>query len=488
MYCRECWWSDKWDPLKYGQEYDFKKSFFEQFKQLLNNTPHVSIFNANTVDSDWVNQETDDKNCYLNVGGHYNEDSAYNTYELFGKHCFDNFWILNSELCYENLNCERCYKTIYSRECFDCLGAILSRDCRSCQCILGCAGLRNKNYCLFNEQVSKEEYEKFLKKHPLSSAKTLELLRDDAEKVWLSMPHRYAMIFKSVNSTGNFVSESKNTINSWNAEKCEQVKNLYMGGWMKDSQDFTSHGAAELVYEAASGGGVYASKFLTFCMAASPLKAVHSQYLEYCYSVVDSEYCFGCANLKNARYCILNKQYTKEEYERLVPKIIAHMNETTYVDKKGRAYKYGEFFPFELAPFGYNETAAQDYYPLSKEEAISKGFQWSDFEASGNYQISDYRIPDNIENVQDDITEKILKCEVSEKPYKIIPIELQFYRKMGLPIPRRSPLQRHKDRIARLLPRSLYKRKCDCMGVNLRTVYTQILGATSTEIVHVVCR
>jgi len=28
------------------------------------------------------------------------------------------------------------------------------------------------------------------------------------------------------------------------------------------------------------------------------------------------------------KYCILNKQYSKEEYEELVPKIIEHMQKT----------------------------------------------------------------------------------------------------------------------------------------------------------------
>ena len=30
MYCQHCWWSDKWDPLAYGQGYDFQKPFFEE--------------------------------------------------------------------------------------------------------------------------------------------------------------------------------------------------------------------------------------------------------------------------------------------------------------------------------------------------------------------------------------------------------------------------------------------------------------------------
>jgi len=30
--------------------------------------------------------------------------------------------------------------------------------------------------------------------------------------------------------------------------------------------------------------------------------------------------------------------------------------------------EWGEFFPHELSPFGYNETVAQEYFPLTEEE------------------------------------------------------------------------------------------------------------------------
>jgi hypothetical protein len=52
----------------------------------------------------------------------------------------------------------------------------------------------------------------------------------------------------------------------------------------------------------------------------------------------------------------LNKQYTKEEYEKLLPKIIAHMKKTG---------EWGEFFPISISPFNYEETPAMDYYPLT---------------------------------------------------------------------------------------------------------------------------
>ena len=38
-------------------------------------------------------------------------------------------------------------------------------------------------------------------------------------------------------------------------------------------------------------------------------------------------HCFGCVGFKHKQYCILNKQYTKEEYEKLVQKIIKQMND-----------------------------------------------------------------------------------------------------------------------------------------------------------------
>ncbi|USN58889.1 MAG: hypothetical protein H6767_02090 [Candidatus Peribacteria bacterium] len=36
---------------------------------------------------------------------------------------------------------------------------------------------------------------------------------------------------------------------------------------------------------------------------------------------------FGCVGLRNKQYCILNTQYTQKEYELLIPKIIARMQQ-----------------------------------------------------------------------------------------------------------------------------------------------------------------
>ena len=81
----------------------------------------------------------------------------------------------------------------------------------------------------------------------------------------------------------------------------------------------------------------------------------------YSFHCRNSSNLFACVSLRNKEYCILNKQYTKAEYETLVPKIIEHMKKTG---------EWGEFFPASISPFGYNETVAQEYFPLTREEAL----------------------------------------------------------------------------------------------------------------------
>ena len=106
----------------------------------------------------------------------------------------------------------------------------------------------------------------------------------------------------------------------------------------------------------------------------------------------------GCVGLMHKEHCILNKQYTKEEYEKLAPKIIEHMKKTE---------EWGQFFPAEMSAFGYNETVAQDYFPMKKEEVLERGYKWKDPDPK-EYQPQKYEIPDNIDDAPDEIENEIL--------------------------------------------------------------------------------
>jgi hypothetical protein len=175
---------------------------------------------------------------------------------------------------------------------------------------------------------------------------------------------------------------------------------------------------------------------------------------------------FGCIGLRNKSYCIFNKQYTKEEYEKQVAKIIAHMQET---------WERGEFFHPSVSPFGYNETVAQEYFPLTRDEASTRWYKRQD----QNYdpvipawaKVIDWKITTDEPSDDTDILKSIFVCEVSSRPYRIIKQELDFYRKHTLPLPRKHPDVRHEERMKLRPWRTLYLRNCDKTWEQMLSVY-----------------
>ncbi|HHD92301.1 MAG TPA: hypothetical protein ENL06_01585, partial [Candidatus Portnoybacteria bacterium] len=373
VYDQKYWWSDKWDPMDYGRDYDWNKPFFEQFKELRNNFPLMSLSNARATDSDYCNVNDKSKDCYLISASYENERVFYSNRITFNKDCMDLYIGNKNELCYENVSCNNSYKLFFSRNSTNCLDSYFLYNCHNCQNCFGCVNLKNKQYCIFNKQYSKEEYFKKLKEFNLGSYRSLIELKKKFYRLYLGIPHKYSNISKSVDCSGDNLSNSKNCHSCFDIEAAENCKFASWGGFgLKDSYD-SGPGIgdnSELLYEVfdiVKDSSVYFSS------------VVYNSYnIQYSFNCYFSSHLFGCIGLRHKQYCILNKQYTKEEYEKLVPKIIKHMNEHPYIDKKGRVYRYGEFFPPELSPFAYNETIAQEYFPLTKEEAIEKGYQWSD--------------------------------------------------------------------------------------------------------------
>jgi hypothetical protein len=185
----------------------------------------------------------------------------------------------------------------------------------------------------------------------------------------------------------------------------------------------------------------------------------------YSFNCHSSKNLFACAGLRTSEYCILNKQYTKEEYERLVPKII---------EKMRAAGEWGEFFPVFMSPFAYNETVAQEYFPLTKEEVLQRGWKWReqvDELPKVEKIISASQLPDSIDDVPDDILNWAVECEATKRPFRIIKQELDFYRQMRLPTPRLHPDERHRRRMALRNPRKLWKRQCMKCQIPIETTY-----------------
>jgi hypothetical protein len=466
IYCTDCWFSDNWDALSFGREYDFSKSFFEQWKLLMNESPNINLWGLGNINSTYANYTGYSKNIYFSNATHC-EDIMYSRLIDKSKNCVDCYYVTNSEFSYENFNTRKIYRSSFLNNCTDCIDSHFLYDCKNCNNCFMSFGLRNKSYYINNIQYEKDEYIKIVNNFNLGSFLFMNERKDEFYNLIKTKIHKYSNIINSVNVTGDNIVNSKNAHNCFMVEKGENIKYCWrMFGGLKDCFDISGGLSNELCYEsslAADEG--YLSLFFSHSKGNK-----NSQLIHLC---INCSNVFGCISLRNKQYCILNKQYTKEEYEELVPKIIKHMSEVPYIDYIGRSYVYGEFFPSELSPFAYNETIAQEYYPLTKEQALEQGYRWKDKEER-NYKIDikSKDIPDKIIDVTDDITNKIIECSHKDcnhqctEAYKIIPEEYQFYKRMNLPLPRLCPNCRHYERLAQRNPLKLWHRRCMKEGCN----------------------
>jgi hypothetical protein len=399
----------------------------------------------------------------LLFGGKDNERVYFGNQVFESRDSLDIAFLSKTELSYEIFESSRLNKVFFSHYSRYCMESYYLIDCRNCTNCFGCVGLVNKRYYIFNKSHSKEEYEEFLKDNQGSYKKHCENLKK-LQELKLLVPHRYARIVQSVNSTGDDIKEARNIHNSFTCGQAENSKHLFFCRRnVKDCYDNSFQGFnSELVYEVAHGFGGNNVSF-----GVRNVFNRNALYNEECH---DCSNIFGCEGLRKKSYCILNKQYTKESFDELRTKIIEHMNKMPYKDTRGIVYKYGEFFPSELSPFAYNETIAQEYFPLVKKEAVKQGYSWQDIEER-NYKIDieNKDIPDNIKDVNNDIVNKVIACghggkcgDQCTEAFKIIPEEFEFYKRMNLPLPRLCPNCRHYQRINLRNPLKLWDRSCMC--------------------------
>lgn len=460
IYEHDYWWSDKWDPLEYGRDYDFSRPFFEQFRELLHEVPLPSREIKQLINSDYCNYAGFLRNCYLCFDCDDSEDCLYGVGFRNAKSSVDFTQGDHLELCYEVFSCARCHKTFFSTESVDCRDVWFSRDCVDCNNCFGCVNLWHKKYHIFNVPYTKEEYYKKVHGFNLGSYSALTEMKKKVYEFWPKFPFKYAHSFNTINVIGGeYTYRSKDTHFCYQCAEVERVKycqNTF--NRVFDSYDYTNWGdKSELIYESVVCGSD--CKRLKFCLNCWP----GCEDLEYSVNCHSSTNLLGCVGLNKKSYCILNKRYAKDEFYTLREKIIEHMNQMPYKNSHGRIYKYGEFFPPEFSFLAYNESVAVSYLPLDKEGVVEKGFVWREPEIREFViTVSAEDLPDHIKDVNESICKEIIECLSCKKAYRIVLPELQFYKRIGLPLPRLCYACRYKERIKMRNPLKWYSRRCMC--------------------------
>lgn len=456
VYCNPCWWKDDWDATQHGREYDPNKSFFQQISELSHSVPLSALHTLYQTleNSEYVNMAGYLKNCHLLFNSDYNENCSYGTEIEHSKECFDNMMMEECELSYDNVNCEKCYEVFYSTDLESCHDVYFSRNLSGCSNCFGCVNLRNKTYHIFNEPYTKEGYEKKLKEMDFHSHEGIAAMYRKVGEMSLAYPQKYMHERQNRNASGDYVTNSDDVAHCFVTTGSQHCRYCL---WMivkpvKDCWDFTQYGdGAERVYEVTlAGHGITDLMFSYYCLN----EVARVQYSIKCYGSSDL---FGCVGLRKKQYCILNKEYSKEDYEMLKAKIIADMT------AKG---EYGEFFPISLSPFGYNETTAQELAPLTKEQAITKGYKWRDMEDKAHQPTKTwkdgYGLDDTVLCRAWDENKEEAQQHNCSKAFRLTQNELTFYQRFNIPLPQKCPNSRHHDRLARRNPFRLWHRSCMC--------------------------
>ncbi|MFA6301299.1 MAG: hypothetical protein WC609_03030 [Candidatus Paceibacterota bacterium] len=462
IYCYKCFYSDNWDPKDYAIEYDKNRPFFEQMNDLLMKVPKInlglSLGDGENINSEYTNMASGCKNCYLVFNTSPAEEVLYSRGVKKGVDSSDIYFGVEFERCYDCVNVQESASVIYGQNITSCVDSGFILNGSGLTNCFGCVNLRHKSNYWLNEQLTKEEYSKKIKEVRGSYSKTEEFKKQFNE-FCKTLPRRANNNLKSVNSTGDYLFECKNVRDSFEVAKGENSRYIFSSKMAKDSLGTIGYGTnSELLLEVVATG--YSSNVI------GSYWAEHSQNILYSFYIANCHDCIGCDALKHAKYSILNKEYSKEEYEKLKQHIVEELT------NKGI---HGLMMPPEIALFAYNETIGQDNLPMTKDETLVQGFRWEDDiqMTKGKETIFPENIPDHIKDVEDSITSETLKCISCERNYKIIEQELLFYRKMILPIPRKCFFCRHQDRITRRGPFKFFIRKCSKCGKDTYTNLTE---------------
>ncbi|MFH1253610.1 MAG: hypothetical protein V1664_04765 [Candidatus Uhrbacteria bacterium] len=412
-----------------NQELFPEHSFFNQLFNLATKVPLSTYKNVERPVNSIARISLGDEDSYF-VEGTKSKRCFY---------CTDSFNIEDSsEVCWSSQvnnsydvlrshNISNCRVVRESRACLNCFFIF---DCRNCQDCFMSWNQRNKKYLWNNEQLTAEEWHRQIKKIDFGDFDIFDkyylefFSKINSEIVW---PENFND--KCQNSTGEYLQNSLNCERGW---YCDGAKNSYYGLWDNFGSENNAlgiHPGSSHCYGNAAAFNCQNCLFNYF--------AIRCQNCEYCIECYDCENCFGCVGLKRKKFCILNKQYSEDEYWKILDNLKCAM-----LDRG----EYGEPTPlkFILTPlssssFGLGFAQAEKQMAgLDFEPSLNGAY--GDWSEKTFYNSND--LPKKIDNVEEEWIGRALISTDYQRPFTILKPELAFYKKMRLPVRREHFIKR----------------------------------------------
>jgi hypothetical protein len=287
-------------------------AFLQELQRLLSLYPKRPTKIVNSVNSEYGHNINFGKNLYHCFDVTNSSDTSY-TYDSFmANHCFDCDYAVESELCYEGTDVVDSYNSDYIDFCQKMTDSAFSNKCYNCQNVFGCYGLKNKSFCIFNRQLTQDEYSEKLKEY---RKWPIEKVLEEVENLKKRFPLTQTNGVKNENSNyGNYQYFNKDCYMCFDAAHNDNCVYMFDAHKSKNCLDNTQSGTNELCYEIVDCANCYNSAFSAFSYNCND-----SWFVFDCINVKD---CIGVTNMNHAQYCILNRQLSKEDYERLSQELL----------------------------------------------------------------------------------------------------------------------------------------------------------------------
>ncbi len=333
----------------------------------------------------------------------------------------DSHWVLKSQ---------RLFRCSYVRESLDCIDSAFLFDCRNCQNCFGASNKRNRQYVFMNEQLTKDEYERRMTGIDLGKRSEVQMysqMFDDLlkrEGVW---PENFNV--NTQESTGEYL------VNAVRCTLCydgnDAATDQYHTCWSYGVNQNNAHmwGSVDNTdcYMCVSSPNSNKTKF--------SYRSFRLDNCEFCMMCSDLRDCFGCIGLKKRQFCIFNKQYSEQEYWRLVDEIKCAMLE------RG---EYGTYLPTTLSSTFVPECGSVIYGGATVEDLKPFGGNPFDAEAEGATGADRVdpakarrreEIPDSIDELSDEWIGVPIYDEVAKRTFTFLRPEVEHYRRLRIAPP-----------------------------------------------------
>lgn len=444
VYCHECWWKDDWSGRDYAIDYDSSRPLMEQFLELQSKVPREALINVNTINCDYGNMVRDAKDIYFCFQTDHTENALYSIW-LTGnsRDLIDSRKVISCERVASGVDVVKCSNSAYLQDCADSVDCYFSYDLKGCNNCIFSSNLRNKTNYVRNVQVTAEEFQAEKAKVMNGSWATLQEAVQEYAKVRDRALRKFANIVKCNDVVGNYLDSSaglRHCFETVNVEQCHAVTSILNAKEVAYSYAIGVQPGEYMYGSAVIKGG----SNLRYCF-----NLLTSNDCIFCDSLLSSSNCIASVGLKHGEYSILNKQYSKEEFEKIEHELFENG-------------ELSDFPPLSFSTFAYNETAANDYYSLSAEEALAQGYPWQHdtTKTTGKETLAPEDIPNNINNIDESILKQILRCTTCDRNYRVVKAELELLKSFPLPISRECPQCRMTERRLMRRPFELYHRAC----------------------------